>query len=247
MPNICLTRTSCVLVWGCHHKYPRLGGLNSSLLSHSSEGWESLIGVPAWLRSDENFLSGLQVAAFSLYLHTAEREKSAGRKRDRLSVVSFYMSIDSIMRILPSWLHVNLITFQSHLSMPLVDTNIHNFSQAVNKSMHACVLSHFSHVWLFAILWTIARQASLSIWFSRQEYCSILSCPPPEGLPDPGIEPTSLMSPALSGRFFTTSAMWETLPKAQALNTITWKIRASTDEFWGYTIQSVASYTSSIK
>ena len=28
-------------------------------------------------------------------------------------------------------------------------------------------------------------------------------------LPDPGIEPTSLMSPAFSGGFFTTSASWE--------------------------------------
>ena len=34
-------------------------------------------------------------------------------------------------------------------------------------------------------------------------------CPPPGDLPDPGIEPTSLMSPALAGGFFTTSAMWE--------------------------------------
>ena len=41
--------------------------------------------------------------------------------------------------------------------------------------------------------------------FSRQEYCSGL----PRPLPDPGIEPASLTSPALAGRFFTTSAIWE--------------------------------------
>ena len=35
-----------------------------------------------------------------------------------------------------------------------------------------CVLGHFRHVWLFATLWTIARQAPLSMWFSRQEYWS---------------------------------------------------------------------------
>ena len=34
-------------------------------------------------------------------------------------------------------------------------------------------------------------------------------CPPPEDLPDPGIEPTSLMSPALAGSFFITSTTWE--------------------------------------
>ena len=44
---------------------------------------------------------------------------------------------------------------------------------------------------------------------SRQEYCSELSCPPLEDLPDPGIEPRSLMSPALADGFFRTSATWE--------------------------------------
>ena len=39
--------------------------------------------------------------------------------------------------------------------------------------------------------------------FSRQEYWSGLSCPPPGDLPDPGIEPTALTSPALADRFFT--------------------------------------------
>jgi len=43
--------------------------------------------------------------------------------------------------------------------------------------------------------------------FSRQEYWSGLPCSPPGDLPDPGIEPTSLMSPALAGGFFTTSAI----------------------------------------
>ena len=47
--------------------------------------------------------------------------------------------------------------------------------------------------------------------FSRQEYWSGLLWPPPGDLPDPGIEPTSLESPALAGRFLTTSATWEAL------------------------------------
>ena len=38
-----------------------------------------------------------------------------------------------------------------------------------------------------------------------------MPCPPPGDLPDPGIEPTSFMSPALTGGFFTTSATWEAL------------------------------------
>ena len=45
--------------------------------------------------------------------------------------------------------------------------------------------------------------------FSRQEYCSGLPFPSPGDLSDPGIEPTSLMSLALAGRFFTSSTTWE--------------------------------------
>ena len=45
--------------------------------------------------------------------------------------------------------------------------------------------------------------------FSRQEYFSGLPCPPSGDLPNPGIEPVSLMSPTLAGGFFTTSATWE--------------------------------------
>ena len=48
--------------------------------------------------------------------------------------------------------------------------------------MHGCMLSHFSHVQLFATLWTVACQASLSMGFSRQEYWSGLSCPPLQGM-----------------------------------------------------------------
>ena len=71
--------------------------------------------------------------------------------------------------------------------------------------MHACVLSRFSRVRLFVTPWTVARQAPLSMGFSRQECWSGLPCSPPGHLPDPGIEPSSLMSPAMAGRFFTTS------------------------------------------
>ena len=52
----------------------------------------------------------------------------------------------------------------------------------------------------------LARQAPLSMGFSRQEYWGGLPFPSPGDLPDPGIEPESLMSPALAGGFFTTSA-----------------------------------------
>ena len=51
----------------------------------------------------------------------------------------------------------------------------------------------------------VARQAPLSMEFSRQAYWSGLPNPSPGDLPKPGIEPVSLSSPRLAGRFFTTS------------------------------------------
>ena len=58
---------------------------------------------------------------------------------------------------------------------------------------------------------TVARQAPLSMGFSRQEHWSGLPCPPPGDLPNPGIKPTSLTSPALGDRFFTTGSTWKAL------------------------------------
>ena len=72
-----------------------------------------------------------------------------------------------------------------------------------------CMPSHFRRV----TLWTVALQVSLSMGFSRQEYWRGLPCPPEGDLPDPGIEPVFLMSPALAGGFFTTKATWEAPPR----------------------------------
>ena len=71
------------------------------------------------------------------------------------------------------------------------------------------IVVHESVVQLFLTPWTVARQAPLSMGFSRQEFWSGLLCPSPGDLPDPGIEPTSPMSPALTVGFFTTGATWK--------------------------------------
>ena len=63
-----------------------------------------------------------------------------------------------------------------------------------------------SHVRPFVNLSTVARQTPVSMGFSRQEYWSQLSFPPPGDLPDPGIKPVSLASPALAGGFFPTKS-----------------------------------------
>ena len=63
---------------------------------------------------------------------------------------------------------------------------------------------------LFSTLWIIvAHQAPLFMGLSRQEYWSRLPCPPPGDLPNPGVKPISLRSPALAGGFFTTGVTWE--------------------------------------
>ena len=68
-----------------------------------------------------------------------------------------------------------------------------------------------SHVRPFATQWTVTGQAPLSTRFSRQEYWSGLPGSPPGDPPHTGIEPGSLVIPALADGFFTPSATWENL------------------------------------
>ena len=60
-----------------------------------------------------------------------------------------------------------------------------------------CMQNHFSHVWFFVTVWTVVHQALLSMGFSRQEHWSGLLFPSPGDLPNSGVEPVSLASPAL--------------------------------------------------
>ena len=76
-------------------------------------------------------------------------------------------------------------------------------SQSIIKACMLCC------VWLFATLCTVACQDPLSTEFSRQEYWGELPFPTLADLPDPGMDPMSLVSPALAGRFFTTSTTWD--------------------------------------
>ena len=59
--------------------------------------------------------------------------------------------------------------------------------------------------------WTVAYPAPLSMGSSRQKYWTGFPHSPSGDLPDPGTEPASLLSPALAGGFFTTSATWKVL------------------------------------
>ena len=78
---------------------------------------------------------------------------------------------------------------------------------------NTCVLSLFSHIQLFATLWTVAHQAPLSMGFSRQESWSGWPCTPPGDLPDPEIKPETLMSPALAAGSLTLAPPGKDTPK----------------------------------
>ena len=61
------------------------------------------------------------------------------------------------------------------------------FPELNDQFLVPAVLSHFSHVELFASPWTVAGQPPLSMGFSEQQYCRELPCTLPGDLPDPGI------------------------------------------------------------
>ena len=86
--------------------------------------------------------------------------------------------------------------------------------------MYLCVCTHAYvcvHVYLCVCTlscvplsgapWTVVHQAPLSMEFSRQENWNGLPFPSPGDLPNPGIEPVTLGSPALAGGFFTTKTI----------------------------------------
>ena len=72
-----------------------------------------------------------------------------------------------------------------------------------------CWVQLLSCIWFFRIPRSVAHQTPLSMGFVWQEYWSGLPFPPPGDLPHPGVDPESLVSPALAGGFFTTGTTWE--------------------------------------
>ena len=86
-----------------------------------------------------------------------------------------------------------------------------NFWATQPPSEEQCIIPHMllcaqSGLTLCNPLWTVDRQAPLSMAFSRQEYWRGLPFPTPGYLPNPGIEPVSPASPAWAGRFLTTTS-----------------------------------------
>ena len=99
-------------------------------------------------------------------------------------------------------------------SFPLVSwkSQVAGWCPLFSPAGPALVLVHMlSRVRFLVTPRTVARHAPLSVGFFRQEYYSGLPFPPAGDLPDSGVEPASLASPALAGSFFTTSTTCEAL------------------------------------
>ena len=89
-----------------------------------------------------------------------------------------------------------------------------------------------SRVRPLATPWTAAYQAPLSMGFSRQEFWSGFSCPPPAYLPDWGTESESLMLPELICRFFTISILFDLRRVEKRVEARPWDIAGTESEIW---------------
>ena len=131
--------------------------------------------------------------------------------QNMLSSVSYFIN-SALLWDSSTLLCVSAVSFFSLLrGIPLdICTNLCSSTYRLINIWVICielVLSRFSCVWLFATLWTVAHQSPLSMGFSKQEHwtgCHFLL----QGIfSTHGIEPMSLMSPALAGGLFTTSTL----------------------------------------
>ena len=75
--------------------------------------------------------------------------------------------------------------------------------------MHACIPSRFSHVWLFATLWTVNCQAPLSMRMLQARILEQVVISTLGDLPHPGVKPVSHYASCIAGGLFATSTTWE--------------------------------------
>ena len=90
-----------------------------------------------------------------------------------------------------------------------LNTKEWNCCEWLSMHVQGSVLSCFNRVRLFLTLWTVARQALLSMGFSRQEYCSGLPCPSPGDSPDPEIKPAVSCITCIGRQILYHWATWE--------------------------------------
>ena len=102
-----------------------------------------------------------------------------------------------------------ILSFPQLLEFPLISWEFHSrfcnsYNQITRREMLLCSVAQSCPT--LVTPWTVACQATPSMEFSRQEYWSGLPFSPPGDLPNPGIKPMFLASPAMVGSFFTTES-----------------------------------------
>ena len=127
------------------------------------------------------------------------------------SVSKGTVAVDATERLKPRMIIlIVLVNGTAHIStfqVPLSQIHWNNFASAALANKNSQYL--LSTVQLFATPMDCCPPGSSLHGFSRQEYWSRLPSPSPGDLPNPGVKPTSLTSPALAGGFFNPSAIWE--------------------------------------
>ena len=97
---------------------------------------------------------------------------------------------------------IYLMCFLFSCSYILLFYNLHRYLGFKVKWHVWCLLAkHFTHVWLFVILWAVAHQAPYSMGISRQEYWHGFPCHPSRDLSKPGIQPMSPVVATLRAYF----------------------------------------------
>ena len=177
-----------------------------------------LVKSQCWTRSDSALLEGAELVSRipagdlgAFMMHSVRRGRDA-RALCRLGCAlgpAWFHCCGACSRCVPLTLKAeNLIQMAACDPSPL---RVLRGGVVFNSPFHAIKESKcelLSHVQLLATPWTIARQAPLSMAFSRQ-YWNGLPFPSPGDLPSPGIKVASLASSVLAGRLFTTSAASE--------------------------------------
>ena len=159
--NECLNSTACPLTATCNNT-------QGSYLCVCNPGFETPAGR-AHFTGSRGTCIGKQILWRLPVKISSEKEL---RKTNNASVQIWLQYANNLS--IPQYL--NTVTWYSCLYMCITCVRVRQSLQLVQ---------------FFAIPWTVARQAALSMGFSRQEYCSGLPFPSPRDIPDPKIKPWS--------------------------------------------------------